>query len=80
MSGLMSGTLLLLALLLWQRHAGHPAAARPAFYEYLLVAVAVVVLVWVLYLAVRLTVRPGEKEKDHIKRLILEEGESKPNE
>ncbi len=72
--------LLLLALLLWQGHTGHSAAGRPAFYEYLLVAVAVVVLVWVLYLAVRLTVRPGEEEKNHIKRLILEEGESKPNE
>jgi len=80
MSGLTSGLLLLSALLFWQGHSGHSAAARPAFYEYLLVAVAVVVLAWVLYLAVRMTVRPGEKEKNHIKRLILEEGESKPNE
>ncbi|HKZ53581.1 MAG TPA: hypothetical protein VJ085_09930 [Candidatus Acidoferrales bacterium] len=80
MSLLTSGMLLLLsALLFWQGHSGHSAAARPAFYEYLLVAVAVVVLVWVLYLAVRMTVRPGEEREDHIKRLILEE-ESKPNE
>jgi len=70
----------LLASLFWQGHSGHSAAAGPAFYEYLLVAVAVVVLVWVLYLAVRMTVRPGEEQEDHIKRLILKEGESQPNE
>ena len=31
------------------------------------------VTVWVIWRAVRLTVRPGEKDPDHIKRRILED-------
>lgn len=61
--------------LAWQAHPGHSPAARPALYEYLLVGGAVVVLVWVFYLAIRVSVWPGEEEPDHIKRLILEDEE-----
>ena len=61
-----------------QQHAGHGAAAnQPAFYEFVLVAIAVVVMVWAVYKAVRVTLRPGEEEPNHIKRLILEDEESK---
>lgn len=59
---------------------GGSEVARPAFYEYVLVAFSVVVLVWVFYLAIRATVRPGEERKEHIKRLVLEDRESEPNE
>lgn len=61
-----------LAVLL-QAHAAHGGSARPAFYEYVLVAAAAVVMVWTLYLAFRYTVRPGEQNPDHIKRRILED-------
>lgn len=61
--------------LAWQAHSGHVPAARPALYEYVLVGGAVVVLVWVFYLAIRVSVWPGEEEPDHIKRLILEDRE-----
>lgn len=64
-----------LGVALLQAHTGHAAAARPAFYEYLLVAIAVVAMVWTLYLAVRMTVRPGEDKPDHIKRRILEDAD-----
>jgi hypothetical protein len=58
---------------------GRPTDTHPALYEYILVGVSVVVLVWVFYLAVRVTVRPGEEQEDHIKRRILEEGETNLN-
>lgn len=66
-------------VLAWQMHAGHATAARPALYEYLLVAGAVVVLVWVFYLAIRVSVWPGEEEPNHIKRMILEDEEKAPH-
>lgn len=58
-----------------QGSADGGGSAPPHLYEYFLVGVAVVVLVWVFYLAVRMTLRPGEEEKDHIKRLVLEDEE-----
>ncbi len=53
-------------------------AGPHAFWEYALVACAVVVLVWVLYKAFMYTIRPGEKEPDHIKRRILESDATPP--
>lgn len=64
-----------LAALLWQGHAGHAPARQPALYEYVLVGIATVAMVWTVYLAVRYTLHPGEEERDHIKRLILEDGD-----
>ncbi len=58
-----------------QAHSAHGGAARPAPYEYVLVGLAIVGMVWTLYLAVRYTVRPGEDRPDHIKRAILEDDE-----
>ena len=53
-------------------HDMHQMAGPHAWWEYALVAGAVLVLVWVLYLAFRYTLRPGENEPGHIKRKILE--------
>lgn len=61
--------------LLWQGQA-----TRPALYEYFLVGAAVVVLVWVFYRAVRVSVWPREDDPGHIKRLVLEDEEKKANE
>lgn len=70
--------LAVLGLLLGQ--GGSSSSASPHPYEYFLVGVAVVVLVWVFYLAVRMTLRPGEENKDHIKRLVLEDEEKHSHE
>jgi hypothetical protein len=43
--------------------------------DYLLVALAVLVVVGVTVWTVRLIVRPGEKDPGHIKRRILRDGE-----
>ncbi len=47
-------------------------AAPHAGWEYGLVAGALIILVWVLYLGVRFTLWPGEESPHHIKRKILE--------
>ena len=49
------------------------ADSRPAVYEYVLVGIAVVVTAWVIVRAIRVTLRPGEEQKDHIKRVVLED-------
>lgn len=70
-----------LAAAVLQAHGGHgvspDTANLPAFYEYVLVAIAVVVMVWAVYKAVRVSVHPGEEEPNHIKRLILEDEDAK---
>lgn len=70
-------TLTVLMMGALQTHSSHTggAGARPAPYEYVLVGLAIVAMVWTLYLAVRYTVRPGEDRPDHIKRAILEDDE-----
>jgi len=45
----------------------------PAIWEIVAVVVVTLVVTWVLYLAVRYTLAPGESSPDHIKRRILEE-------
>ena len=74
MSGAATMFAAVLAGVLLQSHA-HADRAQPAFYEYLIVAIAVVAMVWTVFLAVRMTVRPGEGRPDHIKRAILEDRE-----
>jgi len=54
------------------QHA-HSISGAHAFWEYAVVVAAVIVLIWVLYLAFKYTVWPGEEEPDHIKRRILED-------
>lgn len=46
--------------------------------EWVLVGLAVLLVVWVIYRAVVLTLRPGEDDPDHIKRKILEDDEPPP--
>jgi len=50
-------------------HAAH--AFHASVFDWMLVCVAAVVLVWSLALALRYTVRPGERDPGHIKRRIL---------
>jgi hypothetical protein len=50
-------------------HAAH--ASHASVFEWMLVCAAAVVLVWSLALALRYTVRPGERDPGHIKRRIL---------
>ncbi len=46
-------------------------ASHASVFEWVLVFVAAVVLVWTLGLAIRYTVRPKETDPGHIKRRIL---------
>jgi hypothetical protein len=46
-------------------------ASHASVFEWVLVFVAAVVLVWTLALAIRYTVRPEETDPGHIKRRIL---------
>ena len=46
-------------------------ASHASVFEWVLVFVAAVVLVWTLGLAIRHTVRPEETDPGHIKRRIL---------
>ena len=55
-------------------HMAGPQAA----WEYVLVAVAVIIVVWVFYLAFKYFFKPGEQQSDHIKRRILEQDDSQP--
>ena len=41
--------------------------------EWVIVGVSSVGVAWVFWLAVRLTLRPGEDDPDHVKRSILED-------
>jgi hypothetical protein len=60
--------------LVWLQHEGHQMSGGPhAAWEYGLVGFSLLVLIWVLYLALRMTFRPGERNPDHIKRTILED-------
>lgn len=51
----------------------HHTAEAPGLISYLIAAVATLVVVWVLYLAARMTISPGETDRSHIKWTILEE-------
>lgn len=54
-------------------HADSPDSILDIF----LAVGAVIVVVWSFYLAVRYTIRPGEKERNHIKRRVLNETNEK---
>ncbi len=63
------------------QHEGHSMASGPhAAWEYILAAAAVAIVLWVFVLAIRMTLRPGEEEKDHIKRTILDDHWAPPGE
>jgi hypothetical protein len=53
----------------------HAAAADAlgSLVEALLVGLAVAVVLWAFYQAIRHTTRPGEEDPDHVKRRILTE-------
>ena len=46
--------------------------------EWLLVGLAALLVVWVIWRAVVLTIRPGEEDPNHIKRLILDDDTPPP--
>ena len=56
----------------------HSAASHASAFEYVLVFVAAIVLVWTLGLALRYTVRPRETDPDHIKHRILNDEIDEP--
>ena len=58
----------------------HSAASHASAFEYVLVFVAAIVLVWTLGLALRYTVRPRETDPDHIKHRILDDEIDEPEE
>jgi hypothetical protein len=41
-------------------------------WEFVILIVDAIVVVWVFYLAIKYTVKPGEENPDHIKRKALE--------
>jgi len=51
----------------------HPTWADFGATEWISIVLASAVVVWVLWKAVLYTLRPGETEPDHIKRMILQE-------
>jgi hypothetical protein len=56
------------------QHEGHQMATGPhAAWEYVLAGFSFAIVLWVFYLAIRMTLRPGEEEEDHIKRTILDD-------
>ncbi len=54
---------------------GPQATAGPASLDWVLVGVASVIVAFAFYKAVRHTIRPGERDRTHIKRRILDEEE-----
>jgi len=57
-------------------HPMNHMAGPHSLWEYVVVACAVVILIWVFYLGIKYTFWPGEEQPDHIKRKILEPDES----
>ena len=55
-------------------------ASHASTLEWALVLAATVVLVWALALALRYTVRPGERDPGHIKHRILVDEHEEPEE
>jgi hypothetical protein len=52
----------------------HKMASAPgATWEYALAAISVAIVLWVFYLAIRMTIHPGEDDPNHIKRTILDD-------
>ena len=51
----------------------HMASGPGATWEYALAAVSVAIVLWVFYLAIRMTIHPGEEDPNHIKRTILDD-------
>ncbi|MBI3015251.1 MAG: hypothetical protein HYY65_09380 [Candidatus Tectomicrobia bacterium] len=55
-------------------HGVHPGAETSAGAEqFPILGIVILAVAWVIFLAVRMTLKPGEKEKNHIKRTILKD-------
>ncbi len=54
---------------------GPQATAGRAYLDWVLVGVASVIVAFAFYKALRHTIRPGERDHNHIKRRILDEEE-----
>lgn len=50
-----------------------PTMQTPGIWDYAIVAIAIVVLVFFLCLSIKYLIRPGEKEGSHIKKKILDD-------
>lgn len=59
------------AFLLQSQHVH--AMEAPGWGSLLIVFIAAAVVAWVFYLAIRMTISPGETDRSHIKWSILEE-------
>ncbi len=62
-------SLAILCVFLQHAHGRPPASP----FEYVLAGIATVVAAYALVLAVRMTSRPGEDQREHIKRTILDD-------
>ncbi len=51
----------------------HMASAPSGIWEYVIVAIAIAVFLISLYLIIKFFFRPGETEKNHIKKKILDD-------
>ena len=58
---------------LWLLAAHDHDVSDLGFVEWTAIGVAALLVVWVIWRAIVLTVRPGEDDPHHIKRLILED-------
>ena len=55
-------------------HGIHPGAeTSTGAGQFLILGIVIVAVAWVFFLAVRMTVKPGEKEENHIKRTVLKD-------
>jgi hypothetical protein len=50
-----------------------PTMQTPGIWDYVIVAIAIVVLVLSLCLSIKYLIHPGEKEGNHIKKKILDD-------
>ena len=54
----------------------HPTWADFGPVEWVAIVVAQAIAIWAIWKAVMYTIRPGEEEPDHIKRVIFEENDA----
>lgn len=54
-------------------HLQHPSDGPNGILDHILVAVSVLVVLIVLFLTIKYIIKPGEKQEDHIKRIILQD-------
>jgi len=55
-------------------HGVHPAAQTDAGVGYyFILGIVIVGVAWIMFMAIRMTLKPGENEEDHIKRTVLKD-------